>query len=225
VEFSIMGASNLESKEYDQRWSKPDYSAAQIGYTPNFLRFMDEGLALLKPSPGKAVRALEVGCGDGYFTGQLADRGTDATGIDLSEVGLELARQRYPKATFRQHDLTQTMPFEDASFDFIWCSEVLEHLFSPLAALQEIARVLKPGGQFRCTVPYHGLLKNLGIALFAFERHYDPEYPHIRFFTKKSLATLVGRAGMNVQQVGACGSNLGLRDILVKTNILLAATR
>jgi ubiquinone/menaquinone biosynthesis C-methylase UbiE len=116
------------------------------------------------------------------------------------------------------------MPFDDASFDFIWCSEVLEHLFSPLAALKEIRRVLKPGGQFRCTVPYHGLLKNLGIALFAFERHYDPEYPHIRFFTKKSLKALVQRAGLNVTQVGACGSNLGLRDVLVKTNILLAAT-
>jgi SAM-dependent methyltransferase len=238
-----MSTKSIEAREYDELWGKPDYSAAQIGYTPNFLRFMDAGLRRLAPAgwvapsdtttastpPANAavlpLRGLEVGCGDGFFTGQLARRIVDANGVDLSDVGLDLARQRYPQAKFLQHDLSNPLPFPDASFGFVWCSEVLEHLFSPLAVLKEIARVLKPGGEFRCTVPYHGLLKNLGIALFAFERHYDPEYPHIRFFTQKSLAGLASKAGLRVTEVGACGSNLGWRDVLVKTNILLAATR
>jgi SAM-dependent methyltransferase len=182
---------------------------------------MDAGLAAL-PRP---VRALEVGCGDGFFTGQLAERGCDAIGIDLSPVGVEAAQKRFPKARFQVHDLTRPMPFDDGSFDFVWCSEVLEHLFSPLAVLEEIRRVLRPGGRARLTVPYHGLLKNLGIALLAFEKHYDPTYPHIRFFTRKSLSDLVRRAGLTVESVGACGSNLGLRDWIVKTNILLAARK
>lgn len=222
-----MAESHLtERAEYDARWAGAQsgqcgYSAENIGYTPNFLRFMDAGLAGL-PTP---VRALEVGCGDGFFTGQLAQRGCDATGIDLSPVGVEAAQKRFPHARFQVHDLTQPMPFPDGSFDFVWCSEVLEHLFSPLAVLEEMRRVLRPGGRARLTVPYHGLIKNLGIALFAFERHYDPTYPHIRFFTRKSLADLVRRAGLTVESVGACGSNLGMRDLLVKTNILLAARR
>jgi len=65
----------------------------------------------------------------------------------------------------------------------------------------------------------------IGIALFAFERHYDPTYPHIRFFTKRSLSDLVERAGLKIESIGACGSNLGIRDWLVKTNILIAARR
>lgn len=222
-----MAESHLtERAEYDARWAGAEsgecgYSGENIGYVGNFLRFLDEGLAKL-PKP---IRALEVGCGAGFFTGQLAQRGCDATGIDLSPVGVEAARKRFTNAKFQVHDLTEPIPFPDASFDFIWCSEVLEHLFSPLAVLEEMRRVLRPGGRVQLTVPYHGLLKNIGIALFAFERHYDPTYPHIRFFTKKSLSDLVRRAGLTSEFVGACGSNLGLRDLLVKTNILLAARR
>ena len=222
-------ARSTEADEYDARWrdsaeGRSNYSAASIGYTPHFLRFMDAGLAAVRAAGGRErVRALEVGCGDGFFTGQLADRGCEATGIDLSPVGVEAARRQYPGATFRVHDLTRPLPFDDASFDFVWCSEVLEHLFAPLAVLEEVRRVLRPGGRLHATVPYHGLLKNVGIALLAFESHYDPTYPHIRFFTKKSLGRLAERAGLAVESIGSCGSNLGWRDRVVKTNILLAA--
>ena len=220
---------STEVDEYDARWRESasggtSYSAATIGYTPNFLKFMDEGLSHVRPKTvAGRVRALEVGCGDGFFTNELASRNCDAVGIDLSPVGVETARRRYPSASFEVHDLTRPLPFDDASFDFVWCSEVLEHLFAPLAVLEQVRRVLRPHGRFCATVPYHGMLKNIGIALMGFEKHYDPTYPHIRFFTKRSLAGLADRAGLEVESVGACGSNLGLRDVLVKTNILLAA--
>lgn len=124
-----------------------------------------------------------------------------------------------------QHDLTNPLPMEDNSIDIIWCSEVLEHLFSPLYVLEEMHRVLRAGGTILITVPYHGMLKNVAIALLAFERHYDPTYPHIRFFTKKSLSSLVTQAGMKIEHVGTCGGQFGLRDRLSPTNILLAAKK
>lgn len=211
--------SDIEKQEYDRRWVESGYGAEQLGYTPSFLKFMRRHLGR-HVRPGSS--ALEVGCGNGWFSSQLIALGYDTTGIDLSPVAVDLARQRYPQGRFLTHDLTEPLPFADHSFDALWCSEVLEHLFSPLQAIAEAQRVLKPGGVALFTTPYHGLIKNLGIALFAFDRHYDPKYPHIRFFTKKTLTGLIRETGLTVDEVSTCGSQLGLRDLIVPTNLLVA---
>ena len=215
------GASvNAEQAEYDRRWAAEHYGGSgEAGYTANFLAFMRESL----PSSG---RALEVGCGAGEFTGAMAKLGLNATGVDLSPVGVEKARDRFPDCDFLVHDLAEApLPFDGATVDATWCSEVLEHLFSPLAAVRDIHRVLKPGGVAAFTVPYHGLVKNVAIALFAFDKHYDPEYPHIQFFTRKLLKRIVEKAGLVVEEVRTCGSNLGLRDWVLPTNLLLRARK
>jgi 2-polyprenyl-6-hydroxyphenyl methylase/3-demethylubiquinone-9 3-methyltransferase len=215
-----------EQAEYDRRWGTESYSAEQTGYTPFFLKFMADEVSNLRAVT--APKTLEVGCGDGFFSGQLAKLGCEVTGIDLSPAGIEIARKSYPGASFAVHNITEPLPFGESTLDLVWCSEVLEHLFSPLGVVTEIRRVLKPGGVFLCTVPYHGLLKNVGIALFAFDRHYDPTYPHLRFFTQKSLTGIVKRAGLSDEVVRTCGSSLGimgLRDILCPTNILLRARK
>jgi SAM-dependent methyltransferase len=212
-----------EQAEYDARWGDEDkYSAANTGYTPFFLKFMEKWVARSEKKP---PAALEVGCGDGFFSENLVKLGCKVTGIDLSPVGVAKAAARAPAGTFQVHDLTQPLPFADDSFDVAWCSEVLEHLFSPLSTLTEVHRVLKPGGRLLATVPYHGFLKNLGIALFAFDRHYDPEYPHIRFFTKNTLTALARKAGLEVEEASTCGSGLGVRDWFVPTNLLLVARK
>jgi SAM-dependent methyltransferase len=216
-------ATTSEQAEYDKRWSSGGYSADRIGYTRFFLRFMTQQLQ--RGGVPESPTALEIGCGDGFFSSELATRGCRVTGLDFSSAAVEQARRRVPRAEFMVHDLSNPLPFPDGSFDVVWCSEVLEHLFAPLAVLQEVSRVLRPGGILLVTVPYHGLLKNLGIALFAFDRHYDPTYPHIRFFTKKTLSTLVCRANLDPIVVTSCGSGLGIRDLIVPTNLLLAATK
>jgi SAM-dependent methyltransferase len=215
---------NIEQLEYDRRWGDPNihYGDGAPGYSGHFVRFMGQWI---NKRPAHARVALDVGCGDGYFTSKLIGLGCQATGMDLSPVGLEKAKQRNPMGTFRAHDLTQPFPFEDRTFDVVWCSEVLEHLFSPRYALEQIFRVLKPGGQLLATVPAHQFLKNLAIALFAFDRHYDPEYPHVRFFSKNTLSGLARKVGFEIDFVGTCGSNLGVRDALFPTNIMMVARR
>ncbi|MGA2648134.1 MAG: class I SAM-dependent methyltransferase [Candidatus Sulfotelmatobacter sp.] len=215
-----------EQAEYDRRWTTKEYSAGNSGYTPFFLRFMKEEVSRL--GPGRKAKALEIGCGDGFFSGHLARLGCEVTGIDLSPAAIDLARKSCAEASFAIHDLTKPLPFDESTMDLVWCSEVLEHLFSPLGALYEIHRLLKLGGVLLCTVPYHGAIKNLGIALFAFDRHYDPTYPHVRFFTRKSLIHIVEQAGLSVESVRTCGSSLGylgLRDLVCPTNIMLRARK
>ncbi len=213
-----------EQAEYDRRWADVagTYGGGNPGYSKNFVEFMTKWVVdSARPQP----RALDVGCGDGYFTSNLIRLGCRASGMDLSPVAVDLASKRNPTGDFRTHDLTTAFPFESDTFDVVWCSEVLEHLFSPLDVLREICRVLKPGGILLATTPAHGRLKNLAIALFCFERHFDPEYPHIRFFTLDSLGKLCEKAGLVGRWSGTCGSQLGLRDVLFPTNNLMVVEK
>jgi 2-polyprenyl-3-methyl-5-hydroxy-6-metoxy-1,4-benzoquinol methylase len=219
-----MSQHDIEQAAYDQLWGAENstYGGGHPGYTENFLLLMKRWV---EKRPLSSRNALEIGCGDGYFSSQLIKLKCDVTGIDLSPVGVEQARRRAPTGRFFVHDLTVQLPLEENTFDVVWCSEVLEHLFSPMFVLTQIHKVLKPGGVLIATVPYHGLIKNLAIALFAFERHYDPEYPHVRFFTAKSLKHLVQKTGLAIREVSTCGSGLGIRDVIFPTNLLMAAEK
>jgi len=211
----------LLQNEYDKRWIDLDYSAESIGYTADFLKFMGRWSSI-RPC---GCAAVDIGCGDGYFSGKLRRLGYEVSGIDISPVAIDKASKEHPECKFIIHDLSRPLPFHDNSFNLAWCSENLEHLFSPFTVLKEIYRILQPRGRLLCTVPYHGLVKNIGIAIFAFERHYDPTYPHIRFFTKKSLSKIIEAAGFKIRWAGTCGSNLGLRDLFIPTNILMCAEK
>jgi len=212
---------SAELQEYNARYASGGYSGGRAGYKNNFIRFIGESMHRLGvPQPA----ILDIGCGDGFFTETLAKYGT-ITATDFSDAALERARARLPQVKFFAHDLGKPFPLEDASFDAAWCSEVLEHLFAPAFTAGEVFRVLKPGGIFMITVPYHGLLKNLGIALFGFDKHYDPEYPHIRFFTRNTLRQILVKHGFVIEFMGSCGSELGMRDWFVPTNILCVARK
>jgi len=138
---------------------------------------------------------LDAGCGDGAFLAFLHRVGFQVTGVELAESAAARARRRCPEAEVRIASLEEDLPFDDGSFDAIWLTEVLEHLFDVHGALAELNRVLKPGGTLALTTPYHGKLKNVLIALVGFEGHFDPDFSPIRFFTRQSLERCLRRAG------------------------------
>jgi hypothetical protein len=86
-------------------------------------------------------------------------------------------------------------------------------------------RVLRPGGRLLVTVPYHGGVKNVLIALFRWDEHFTPSNPHLRFFTPHTLSRIVQAAGFTDLRATSCGMGRPLRDLIVPTNILLRATR
>lgn len=99
---------------------------------------------------------LEVGSGLGILTSEVAARVPDGIvfGLERSEEQLEFALQQLdlvsgdmlPHLQFVQGDAHE-LPFSDASFDVVYCRYVLEHVASPLRVLQEMHRVLRPGGK------------------------------------------------------------------------------
>jgi SAM-dependent methyltransferase len=151
--------------------------------------------ALLGTGCPEHFHVLDAGCGDGEFMGFLRGLGYQVAGIELSEAAMAKARERCPETDMRVGSLEDRLPFPKGAFDAIWCTEVLEPLFDVHGALSELNRVLKDGGALLLTTPYHGLIKNLAIALWGFERHFNPHMSHIGFFTRTSLERCLRRAG------------------------------
>ena len=112
-------------------------------------------LRMARLRPGE--RVLDVGCGSGYLLGEVSRHTADLSGVDIAESRIGKAKSRLAAlgatADLRQ-GTAETLPFDDASFDVVFCSEVLEHLPEPGAGLAEIRRVLKPGGRTILSVPY-----------------------------------------------------------------------
>lgn len=211
---------NEQDKYYDRYWAEGHkHTGKRQGYAENFRKFMASALAAGQPH----ARGLEAGCGDASFTPEFARYFRETHAIDISESQVEENRRQHPGIFFRQHDLSKPLPYADGFFSAIWCSEVLEHLFDPLYALQEFNRVMAPSGQLLVTVPYHGKFKNVMISLFKWDHHFDPEYPHVRFFTKNTLARITEKAGFKNLGLSTCGMNQPLRDLLIPTNILMSA--
>jgi SAM-dependent methyltransferase len=92
-------------------------------------------------------RVLDLGCAEGATLVHLgAPAGADFTGVDLVEPKLELARRRLPGCRFVAASADK-LPFPDASFDHVLIRDVVHHLEQPERAIDEVARVLAPGGR------------------------------------------------------------------------------
>jgi ubiquinone/menaquinone biosynthesis C-methylase UbiE len=123
-------------------------------YATNTRKSIDEFKALARRvagelSPGSTV--LEVAPGPGYFAIELARLGDYCiTGLDISETFVAIARKNAAEARvavdFQQGNVA-AMPFSDSSFDFLLCRAAFKNFSEPVRALQEMYRVLKPGGQ------------------------------------------------------------------------------
>jgi SAM-dependent methyltransferase len=108
---------------------------------------------MLSKHLGPGMSVLEVGCGTGYFTQELARSGADVIAIDVSPELLEIAKANCsaPNVRYEIQNACK-LSYPDAVFDSVVGSSVLHHLEIE-AALHEIYRVLKPGGSVHFTEP------------------------------------------------------------------------
>jgi len=100
------------------------------------------------------ARVLDCGCGMGFYLmvmGALWD--LELVGLDADPERLRWAQEHGIRAELVEGD-AQRLPFEDASFDAVLMTEVLEHLPDDAVALGEVARVLRPGGVVAVSVPH-----------------------------------------------------------------------
>jgi SAM-dependent methyltransferase len=101
-------------------------------------------LIAVQVRPG--VSLLDVATGPGSLVVEAARSGVKCTGVDLSPVMIQLAKNSNPEIEFRVADV-ENLPFADGSFDAVVCNFGLGHFPYPEASVDECVRVLKPGGR------------------------------------------------------------------------------
>lgn len=109
-----------------------------------YWEFREHFFELLPPPEG---RAIEIGCGEGRVTRDLRERGYDVVALDASPTLLNAARDADPGGEYVLGDAAQ-LPFEDESFDLAVAYNSLMDMDDMGAAVDEIARVLRPRSRF-----------------------------------------------------------------------------
>jgi ubiquinone/menaquinone biosynthesis C-methylase UbiE len=178
----------MASRYDDELWEL----VGDLGPPPDHLVRFVEGL-------GAAEAALDLGCGDGRLTARLqAER---VTAADVSPSALERAAQRLPHAQLLELEPDAPLPLTDSSFDLVLCAETVEHVRDVQLLLSEARRVLRPGGRLAVTTPSHSRLTGIDVLCRGFERRFPPLSPHLRFFTRRSLADLLDGLGFDLLQL------------------------
>ena len=162
----------------------------------------------------RGERALDLGCGTGQFTAQMADGGAVVVGTDVARAALERARARHPGLDFRLTSIDGPLPFADNAFDLVWSTEVIEHIADTAGWLSEVRRVLAPSGRLLLTTPAHGRLR---LALWGVERFSEPLGDHLHLYTAGSLRGLLEDFHFrDVRVRGAAGPPLLRRLLLAR---------
>lgn len=151
---------------------------------------LEKWFALVKPKE----MFLDVGCELGYFVRKLTEKGLDATGVDISPTKIRKAKLIAKKLRLDCHFFVmdaENLEFERDSFDWVLCSETLEHILNDRKAILELIRVAKR--YIIITVPLKSLfwrfLNNFS-DIYGFD---SPGAGHFREYTTQSLKELLPR--------------------------------
>lgn len=136
---------------------------------------------------------LEVGCGEGRGVEWLAPKANSYTAIDKIDEVIQILSQKYPKHTFLQAHIPPFKGIADNSFDVVVSFQVIEHIKKDRQFLEEIHRVLKPGGLAMITTP------NIKMTLSR-----NPW--HIREYKAQELTQLASSIFSNVEMKGIRGN-------------------
>lgn len=112
--------------------------------------------AMLGPGRIDELKILDVGCAAGEVCQRLGRRGAMMTGLDISAQMCAIAQQRAPRAHIMRHDLQEALPLANDTFDRVIALGVLEFCEDIESTIEELIRVLKPGGELLAVVELCG---------------------------------------------------------------------
>ena len=153
---------------------------------------------------------IDLGCGNGAMASRLLDLGCKASGVDASATGIAIANQQHP-GHFHVADFSGgrlPLAIADHRFDVALSTEVIEHLYDPRALLKMARSALQPGGLLLVTTPFHGYFKNLALAATGkLDGHFTVLWDggHIKFFSRRTLTTLLEQEGFHVVEFRGAG--------------------
>jgi ubiquinone/menaquinone biosynthesis C-methylase UbiE len=169
-----------DSSSYDNQWTHlQDF----IRYNPGARHRRRLIARAISRIPVRPTSVIDVGCGPGFTVNHLSTVLPDAsfTGIDFSEVAIEVASAKFPEHKWIVADASTAMSSE--KFDLVVCTEVIEHVSDPKNLVDSLKDLTKPGGHLILTTQagvVHDTEKAVG---------------HVRHFTMKDLDELLENAG------------------------------
>jgi SAM-dependent methyltransferase len=170
---------------YARYWRS--HEPATVGRSP-YGAYVCRQLATLRP-PGEL---LDFGSGWGSVLNEAGRTGWRATGIEVDERKIAFCREQGLNAVYG--DLLH-QPFAAGTFDAAIAEQVFEHLYSPVAYMKELHRVLRPDGVLYVAVPNFG---SIAAKLRGPQWEYVHPASHVRYFDRRSLADLAKRCGFEV---------------------------
>jgi 2-polyprenyl-6-hydroxyphenyl methylase/3-demethylubiquinone-9 3-methyltransferase len=146
----------VDNQLYDRlagTWWDEDENMALLrtGMNPARFGYMRRVLAEDLAVDPRGKSCLDVGCGGGLLAEEFAKLGCRVAGVDPSRPSLETARAHAEQEGLEIEYVAapaEELPFEDDTFDLVYCCDVLEHVDSVERTVAETARVLKPGGAY-----------------------------------------------------------------------------
>ncbi len=192
----------------DSWWDPEGQSKPLHQINPLRLQFIRER------TPLKNAKIVDVGCGGGILTESLALSGADATGIDMGELPLEIARLHALEAGLKinyQQITAEAMAAEHSdAFDAVTCMEMLEHVPDPQAIINACVAMVKPGGDVYFSTlnrnPKAWLLAIVGAEYIA---NMLPKGTHdyARFIKPSELARACREAGLTISAIAGINYN------------------
>lgn len=166
-----------------ERWTNRQlehYSPAIEGRTdpPRYTKFANEYLPL------PPLKIIDCGCAGADITKALKDRGYDVVGLDFPVV-VENTKKKYPDLKLIACDLNDGIPNSIRDVDWVYASEILEHLTHDFEFLASCYECLKMGGKIYVTVPLKA----------------EKWGGHLRFYPEESLKNLVWSVGFKVETI------------------------
>lgn len=180
------------------------YQAKSSSYFENTRTDIEPAIPLFSDS------VLEIGCGTGATLAWLKTTGRckSTTGIELVAQQAECAARVVDRVIQGNVEAIDLAPFTEC-FDLILCLDVLEHLNDPWALIEQINRMLKPGGRLVASIPNIRHISVLAPLLVQGQWTYRErgilDKTHLRFFTKKSAIQLMTGSGLKLTFIKGLG--------------------
>jgi len=193
---------NVNEEAYGQEY----FGGADVEKDGAELRWFVDRVAALPPG-----LAIDIGCGTGGLVRAVGVSGRSAVGVDISHWALEQLDGRPVRAV-----ADRGLPFSSGCAQVVTALDVVEHLRSPVAFLEEVRRTLKPDGCLLLSTPNAGSI----IRRLQSQQWYGLQDPtHLYLFDTFSMTTLIERSGFEVVDVirrSGAGSPL-VRQLLTRT--------
>ena len=206
-----------EIKDYDPEEAKRAHEWNPDRYEKEEFQVRDyeDTRAYLRKTYPKRGRLLEIGCSMGFLLAKFREDGWDVEGIEPNRGYCEFMREYHgirASPTILEDD---DRPAN--TFDVVVMIHVIEHVPNPLGTLEEIYRVLKPGGTLVLETPRYDSL------MFKLLRHRERSVScdgHIYFFTTDSLSAMCRKAGFRVEFVSYVGRSLNAARLMWNVGIM-----